>query len=352
MAATALKSLPSPSQLRTLPTATRTSTPQLSVVIVNYRTWDSTAALVRQLLKTSGPEPQRVEVVVVDNHSPAHPLMHRLRRWPRVSLRRWGRNRGFARGVNEGCRLSRGDWLLLLNPDVSVPPDFVERTLVLAERLDATEPRAGVIGFGLRNRDGSPQLSSGPDPTLLGTLTRLALPRARRKYLAQESSRPTQVPWATGCCLLVRRQCWQELGGFDPSYFLYYEDVDFCRRARAAGWSVWHEPAIQVIHHAPLHSREVTSALRVLTRHALLTFAARHWPAWQFQTLGRIVRLEAQLRRQWAHWRGQATAAEHFNGLGTVAGELMRGRPRAAWRLLNQVVRSMEDVACPAPCRS
>src|SRR5262245_43362928 len=95
--------------------------PKLSVVIVNYCEWQGTAALVRQVLGTPLGRQGRVEVVVLDNHSPAHPLIGRLRRRPGVSLRRWRHNRGFARAANEGCRLSRGDWFLLLNPDVSLP---------------------------------------------------------------------------------------------------------------------------------------------------------------------------------------------------------------------------------------
>src|SRR6202043_774896 len=113
--------------------------------------------------------PDLVEVVVVDNHSPAHPLMHRLRRWPRVSLRRWGRNRGFARAVNEGCRLSRGEWFLLLNPDVSITPQFVQGVLDLANELAADDPRAGIIGFHMHNSDGSGQPSTGFFPTLART---------------------------------------------------------------------------------------------------------------------------------------------------------------------------------------
>src|SRR5947207_7611948 len=85
----------------------------------------------------------QVEVVVVDNHSPAHVLARRLRRWRGVSLRRCGRNRGFARAVNEGCRLSQGQWILLLNPDISVSPDFLDGVLALMERFSAEEPSAG-----------------------------------------------------------------------------------------------------------------------------------------------------------------------------------------------------------------
>jgi GT2 family glycosyltransferase len=321
-------------------------------LIVNYRDWDGTTTLARQLLKTSGARPDLVEVVVVDNHSPADPRMHRLRRWPRVSLRRWGRNRGFARAVNEGVRLSRGDWVLLLNPDVQVPAGFVEDVLALAEGLSTTEPRAGVIGLGLRNDDGSRQLSSGPFPTLTSTLLRLLLPRSRRKYLPPRSTGLCQVPWVTGCCVLLRRECVAALGGFDPAFFLYYEDVDFCRRARAAGWSVWHEPRLHVVHEKPLHTRSVLPGVRVLTRHALLTYAGKHWPAWQFQALTAIVRIEAKLRCCLARFRGDDEAAEQFEQLGKLAREIVAAKPGRARRRVGEVVRRMEESACLAVCPS
>src|SRR5262249_1372605 len=77
------------------------------------------------------------EGVVVDNHSPRNPVIPWLRRLPGVSLRRWGRNFGFARAVNEGCRLARGQWLLLLNPDVRVPPGFLDTVRDRIARLEA-----------------------------------------------------------------------------------------------------------------------------------------------------------------------------------------------------------------------
>src|SRR5439155_19883894 len=117
--------------------------------------WENTAALVRQILRAPCARRGEVEVVVVDNHSPPHPLARRLRRWPGVSLRRWGRNRGFARAGNEGCRLSRGQWVLLLNPDLSFTEGFLDGALAMAEQFAVAEPRAGIVGFQLLNGDGS-----------------------------------------------------------------------------------------------------------------------------------------------------------------------------------------------------
>lgn len=312
--------------------------PRLSIVIVNYCQWENTTALVRELRRSDAMRGGAVEIVIVDNHSPRHKLARQLRRWPGVSLRRWGRNRGFARAVNEGARLSRGDWLLLLNPDMSLSPGFLDGVLALATDLGAQDARAGVVGFRLRNSDGSPQLSSGPFPSLPGTLAGLAKARPRRKYRALSPARRARVPWVTGCCLLVRRDCWRDLGGFDEDFFLYYEDVDLCRRARARGWSIWYEPSLHAVHHNPIHGRAVPPALRLVTRHSLLTYGKRHWPGWQVRLLAMIVLLESWARRLWAWWRRDTAAADVECELTALVGDLWRNDPRGARRRLRRVV--------------
>jgi GT2 family glycosyltransferase len=315
--------------------------PHLSVVIVNYHQWRNTRDLV-QKLRASPRFDRAAEVVIVDNHSPAHPLLPTLRRLSGVSLRRWRRNRGFARAVNEGVRLSQGEWVLLLNPDVTVTRAFLDKALALTERLATEEPAAGVVGFLLCNPDGSRQLSAGWFPTLAGTLGRLVLPRWRRKYTAPPLDRGSRVDWVTGCCLLVRRACWEQMGGLDPNFFLYYEDVDFCRRARNAGWSVRFEPSLSVVHHHPLHGRSVPAHLRLVTRHALLTYARKHWPGWQARALAGVIGVEARLRRLRAWWRGDRQAAWVFGQLRAIAGDFAGGRPAAAEPRLQRVVSRQE----------
>jgi GT2 family glycosyltransferase len=308
--------------------------------VVNYRQWENTRRLADHLLAVACARRGDAELVIVDNHSPPDRLAASLRRRDGVSLRRWGRNRGFARAANEGCRLSRGDWFLLLNPDLSVPPGFLDGVLALADRLAAGEPRAGIIGLQLRNSDGSRQLSAGPCPTLAGTLARLLLPRAWRKYGLAGRKGARQVPWVTGCCLLVRRACFEQLGGFDRNFFLYYEDVDLCRRAQACGWSVRYEPELQVVHHTPLHTRRVPARLLACTRQALLTYAAKHWPAWQFRVLAVLVGLEASCRRRLALWRKDGRSAVVFAELQAIIGHLRKRRPRRAWRILERLMNS------------
>jgi GT2 family glycosyltransferase len=316
--------------------------PRLSIVIVNYNQWEETADLAWDILRSAESCPGKAEIVIVDNHSLYHPLARQLQRIAGVSLRRWRRNHGFARGANEGCRLSRGSWFLLLNPDISVGPEFLHQVLSLIEHLPIEHPSAGIVGFHLRNSDGSLQLSSGKFPSFFRTVIGLSQPRTRRKYSLARASKACQVPWVTGCCLLVRRECFEQLGGFDEDFFLYYEDVDLCLRAREREWSVWYEPGVRATHHHPLQDRPVPAAMRLITRHALLTYGVKHWPSMHLQLLAGLIGAEAWLRRWWAWRRGDMVAAEHLNDLRALALDVAQGRRRFARRRLEAVVRAEE----------
>jgi N-acetylglucosaminyl-diphospho-decaprenol L-rhamnosyltransferase len=341
-AATTASLLPRPLPQSVPPREQSAAVPFLSVVIVNHCRWSETAQLVEQIESSSAFRRGQAEVMIVDNHSPAHPLASRFRRRPGVSLRRWGRNHGFAKAANEGCRLSRGEWFLLLNPDVTMSAGFLEAVVRRAEELSREEPRVGIVGFGLRNEDGSLQRSAGPFPSLMGTIARLALPRARRKYHWNSPAGWASVPWVSGCCLLARGECFRDLGGFDEDFFLYYEDVDLCRRAAEHGWIVCHDPAIRVTHHNPLHRRDVPPHLRLFTRHSLLAYGSKHWPRWQLHVLAGLVRAEAWFQRQAARHRGRADNAEVFGQLQILTDEMVEGKTAAARKRLNRIVRLEE----------
>lgn len=321
---------PAPGGARELAPA-RTAAPAgvgLSVVIVNFCQWKNTARLVRQLRRSAAARTGRAHVQVIDNGSPANRLAGRVARWRGVSVRRCERNLGFAAAVNRGVRTSDGPWVLLLNPDVTVPDGFLDDVHAAAARAEPTD--AGVVGLRLRNRDGSPQPSAGPFPSFARTLAGLIVPRARRKCRVNHGTARREVEWATGGCLLVRRACFEQLGGLDESYFLYYEDVDFCRRAAAHGWGVWFDPGPEATHHWPLHARRVPAPLRLITRHALLTYARRHWSGWQARVLGGAVWAEAAARQLWALARGDADAALCHGELRKLVGDVTNGRDRAA----------------------
>lgn len=307
----------------------------VSVVVVNFRQPDHVQRLCRQLDRCDALRSQSAEVLIVDNDADPQSLHDWATRRPGVRWRGTGRNRGFARAVNAGVRRTSGEWILLLNPDVSVPDEFLDQVLASAEHRRERDPKLGIIGFGLRHADGTPQASAGPFPTFANVLAGLLRPRESRRCRPVHHQ-PARVDWVTGCCLLVRRDCWDALDGCDEDFFLYYEDVDLCRRAHAAGWSVWHDPTLAVTHFHPLHSRPIRPALRVITRHALLTYARKHWPNWQFRTLGRIVRAEAGVR-------GLAADREHYRRLAEVAELLLADRATRARHLLAASARSLDE---------
>lgn len=307
-----------------------------SVVVVNYRQPDHVRRLLRQLDRSATMRDGSAEIIVVDNDHDPKQLHDWATRRPGVRWLGAGVNRGFARAVNAGVRKAAGEWLLLLNPDVSVPDDFLDDVLTTAAARRAADPSVGIIGFGLRHADGSLQSSVGPFPTLANVLLGLFRPRSSRRC-RPVMRQPAVVPWVTGCCLLVRRECWDALGGCDEDFFLYYEDVDLCRRARRAGWSVWHEPTPSVTHFHPLHSRAVSTPLRVITRHALLTYALKHWSAAEFRVLARIVRWEARLR-------GRGRDRAQFSRLVAITDRLLDGQTTRARHLLAATARDLGEL--------
>lgn len=320
-------------------------TPQISVVIVNYCQWKNTARLTQQLRRSEAVRRGAAEIVIVDNRSPKHRLAHKLNRLSGVTVVRNRCNDGFAKAVNLGSHRSHGEWVLLLNPDVSVEPGFLDRVLESAQRFPAIDPKAGVVGFQLRNRDGTRQASAGEFPTLFRTLAGLLVPRSRRKCQHKAVTRRQAVPWVTGGCLLVRRDCFEQLGGLDEGFFLYYEDVDFCRRVRASGWSVWYEPAVRVTHHFPLHTRRVPPTLRLITRHALLTYARKHWSPWQTRLLCRIVWLEAMARQVAASRRDDPLGAECFRRLRSLVGDMLQSRESAALLAVHDLAQELVSIS-------
>ena len=160
---------------------------------------------------------------------------------------------GFAANANRGVAATSGEFVALVNPDAVPQPGAVE-TLV---RFAAANPRCGVAGPQLRWPDGSWQPSRRRFPTVTGTLVRRTplrlvfrpLERQRSHYLLDERpTDPAPADWMLGGFLLLRRATLDELGGFDPRFRLYGEDIDLCYRAAKAGWERWYVPAAVVVH--------------------------------------------------------------------------------------------------------
>jgi len=189
------------------------------------------------------------ETILVDNASSDGTILLVGRDFPEALIVRNTSNRGFAKAVNQGARRASGSYLLLLNPDTVMAAGSLEKLVRSLEN----EPAAGVAGAQLLNADGSLQISAWTAPSLVSLLyeallLRNLIPQSPLGGLRFDDSRVHAVDCVSGACFLVRRDCFQVLGGLDEGFFLYHEDVDFCLRARRQGFEVRLVAGARVVH--------------------------------------------------------------------------------------------------------
>ena len=164
-------------------------------------------------------------------------------------------NGGFAYGNNLGIQAAIArdpslQYILLLNPDTIVYPGAIEQLIQFMK----ANPQAGIAGSRLENPDGTPQESAFRFPTvaseLLGGLRLGVASRLLQRYLVAPpvQNQPHRTDWVAGASMIVRREVFDQIGLLDESYFMYYEEVDFCRRAQQADWECWYVPLSRVIH--------------------------------------------------------------------------------------------------------
>lgn len=243
----------------------------VSVIILSWNTRDylrrclsalfrPDAASVREAWSGAGIDASRAqseeisfEVIVVDQESLDHSADMVAEEFGEVRLIRQRPNVGFAGGNNIGMRAAVGRYMVLLNSDTVTTPGWLTELVRFAD----ADPRAGLIGPRLVNPDGSLQFSCRRFPTLGAGLFRHTplewlVPRSKytSDYLMREwdHATPREVDWLSGACLLARREMVDEIGGLDEGYFMYFEDVDWSRRAAQAGWKVLYTPDPVVIH--------------------------------------------------------------------------------------------------------
>jgi N-acetylglucosaminyl-diphospho-decaprenol L-rhamnosyltransferase len=240
-----------------------------SIIVVHYRAEDRIRACLASL--ATGASDVRFETIVVDN-SRSLAATGLTRQYPGMRLIENPANFGFSRAANQGVACAKGRNVLLLNPDTEVHPDAIAR---LARYLDAHQD-TGAVGPRLLDSDGRLQLSCRRFPGLLtiffgryAMVTRL-LPHNRFSrdylYLEWDHASVREVDWLSGACLMVRRSVIDRVGALDERYFLFVEDMDWCRRIRNAGYLIAYLPDAVVTHDVGV-SRAPGSASVVWARH-------------------------------------------------------------------------------------
>jgi N-acetylglucosaminyl-diphospho-decaprenol L-rhamnosyltransferase len=294
---------------------------RIRAIVVNYQSASVLPACVASLLADGV-----AEVVVVDNGHPRGPrdeAAHTALGAAGLPVT-WvsaGANLGYGRAVNLGARSCRDGDLLVCNPDIVLQPGSRQH---LAGVL-AAEPTVGIVGPRLRNLDGTIYPSARTFPSMIDAaghgLVGLVWPdnpfSRRYRLLDWDHQQRRPVDWVSGACFLVRRETWTALGGFDPRYFMYMEDVDLCWRAGRQGWQVVYQPEAEVVH-AQGVSADTRPYRMILAHHrSMLRFAGRTTSG-AARALLPVVALGIAGRSVaacGAKWRDQRRAAERIRSV-------------------------------------
>lgn len=291
---------------------------KLLVVIVNYKTaglcedcLDSLAEEIAQLRDRA----TELKVVVTDNAS-GDGSVDRLQNfvdskgyanW--CEIKPLPRNGGFAYGNNGGIRPalksdSPPDYVLLLNPDTIVRPRAISELVLFMEQ----RPEVGITGSRLEDPDGTPQRSAFRFPGVLSEFEFALRLGPVSKLLSGKVVAPpvsdvaVQTDWVAGASMLVRREVFDKAGLMDEHYFMYYEEVDFCKRAAEAGFECWYVPASRVVHLVGQASG-VTDAKQARKRRPSYWFESRR--RYMLKNLGgvRTMLADSMFMGAFATWR-------------------------------------------------
>jgi hypothetical protein len=253
---------------RAVPTDAR---PDVSVVVVNWNTGELLRQCLRSIVDEAGVEiagfgetaghmpdgtrpPLAVEVIVVDNASDDGSVAAVQAEFPQVRLIANRSNTGFAAANNQAIAQARGRYLFLLNPDAYLLPGALP---ALAHFLNR-HPEAAAAGPNVLNPDGTWQAAVFRFPTLwdlfceavfLSVLWPHSRLFARKELGGFNRDHVREVDWIQGCALAIRREVWQAVGPFDEGYWMYVEELDWCRRAHQLGYRLFFTPEARVVHY-------------------------------------------------------------------------------------------------------
>ncbi len=243
----------------------------LAAVVVNYNAGAALSTCVASLIS----EGIR-EVVVVDNASKDTSMSDLAKAWPRAKQILSRRNLGFGAGANLGVGSTSAEYLIVCNPDLVVRPGSIG---AMAAVLGGA-PDVAIVGPMLRDSSGTVYPSGREFPGIGEAVGHGFVglfwggnPWTRRyRQIGQEQHRSREADWVSGAFLVVRREAFDQVGGFDERYFMYVEDVDLCWRLRRAGWAIRYEPAAEVVHEQG----------RSASRHPYSMLVAHHRSMWRF----------------------------------------------------------------------
>lgn len=207
----------------------------ISIVTVNYKTKNYLKKLIESV-QTHISEP--FEYIIVDNDSGDN-LDEFESQYEFVKVVYNPNNAGFGSGINVGASHAKGAYIYFLNPDTHLLSDIIS----LQKNVFDQHDNVGLVGGCLSKSDGSVQAYQyGEEPSLRDIFT------AKKKRQSHDNTRVQQVDWVSGGAMMVSKEAFDKVGGFDERFFMYFEDIDLCKRLREAGYRVYWTPEAKLFH--------------------------------------------------------------------------------------------------------
>jgi GT2 family glycosyltransferase len=322
-----------------------TQQPAVSLIVVSFNTRDLLRACLDTVQRTARDVPS--EIIVVDNASADGSADMVVREFPQVRLIRSPVNLGFGAANNRGFECARGRYVVLLNTDALLTPGALAQSVA---RMEA-DPTIALAGARLVGPDGAWQPSGRLFTSLtndLLLLSGLAQRYARSRFFGRydrtwaDPRQPAEVDWVPGAYAIIRREALTRVGQFDEAFFLYYEEVDLCRRLKAAGYRIWYWPDVVVMHVGGASSKTLTrltlsSSGSQLTlwrmRSQLLYYRKHHGPlaAWASMAAERTWHALRRWKHQWAQGSESRAKAEESRAIGRLMKQAWKDTGAGRW---------------------
>lgn len=217
-----------------------------SYIVISYNSADFITGCLNSIIQQESNDITS-EVILIDNASEDSTVEIVRKKFPQIILKENLENVGFAAAVNQAVSNSKGKYILLLNPDAVLKDNFVNGLFSFVNKT----PDASIIGVKIVDGNNKHQPSAWKNVSFFTLLVEMLLPYdASIKLVTESPNTPALVENVSGACMLIRRDTFQTLGGFDERFFLYYEEIDFCKRVKQKGYKIYYNPDLEVIHFA------------------------------------------------------------------------------------------------------
>lgn len=284
----------------------QTKSAALSVILVSYNSLAPLRSCIPSLLKAI-PEKEK-EVIVVDNNSEDGSREFIRRCHPGIKLIANSRNIGFGAANNQGAAEAHGEFLLFLNPDTVVYSDALVRLLTALK----SDQKQGASGPALIQPKAKFQVSFGGRVHFFSEMIKKLGGNFLLSRWSKRRRTAKNVEWLSGACLMVRRDAWNQVSGFDENFFLYFEDIDLCCRLRDKGWKLRYIPSARVFHYGGVSAESAPMENRIHYRSSQLRFYRKHNRGFSRSCLKLYLLCEYYLHSLFRKWKGRESLRARY----------------------------------------